>query len=197
MRIAGHRVNAVSLLSTALVAAAMGITSVAWDSHVAPADAVQRADAAPGTASGQVRVTLEPMDEQPGAAQAIDLRARFDNVGATVATATNAGVFDLTVQRLSSPAQRQLGEMFFLAVCEVGACAPQPLGPGKSASRELHLSSGAPFDEPGLYRVRGAWRGSGVVAAIEPFELRVTGPLRVAQRASSKCAAAAASPAGA
>lgn len=198
MRIAGHRVNAVSLLSTAVVAAAMGISSVAWEAHVAPGADVERPAAAAEGSPNQVRVALEPMGDQPGVGQSIDLRASFDNGGgATVATDTDAGVFDLSVQRLSSPEPSRLGETSFLAVCEVGAGAPKSLEPGQKTSHELHLTSGAPFDEPGLYRISGAWRGSGVVAAIAPFDLRVEGPVRVASRTSSQRGSTLASPPGA
>ena len=179
MKVSGQRVSILPLLSTALVAAVAGALSVAWDRP----DLAGKTPVVHDARDSGLRVTLQPDGSSRSVGAGLSLSARFSNEGDDALVVTgNGGVFDLSVERLTSAEPERgvgaaaCGDTTFLAISGVAAGRPEWLQPGHVSEQELDLGSAPPFDRPGLYRISGAWRSVGIDAPIEAFAIWVGPP---------------------
>lgn len=174
-----------SLLTTAAVGATLGMASVLWtsapeagDPSSMPMVVEELTITAPLPAP---TVTLRPEREEYLAGETVRLLATVANDSDRPVAVSEAGIFDLAVQRVTSPAPSRSGDVAFLALAEAGD-ATMVLQPGQARERVITLGSDAPFDEPGRYRVTGSWLGSRAPSEFAAFDVVIAAPESVAAR---------------
>jgi hypothetical protein len=184
-------VTAASLVTTVIVAGVAGVASVAWRPEAAthvdpsvPAAYVQEEDVEVVAPSEGLSVALGPSSHAVATDGDVVLEATLENQGTLPVVVSSDGVFDLFVQRTSSPLAMSSRDVSFLALCEVAQGKPMLLMPGESITRTISLSPEAPFDQPGRYTIGGRWHGLGSDVDIEPFELEVHEGLGVAVKST-------------
>ena len=127
-----------SVLTTALVAAALGAGSVMWQSANAPtANEPLPRSVAMFTESVDVvapaedlAISLRPTHLAQQVGDDLILEARLQNTGAEPLSLSRQGVFDLFVRRTASSLPMSLDDVSFLALCEVVKAQPTVLLPG-------------------------------------------------------------------
>lgn len=174
-----------SLLTTAAVGATLGMASILWPAAPEAADPAsmpvvveEMTITAPQPG---LTVTLRPEREEYIAGEAVRLLATVANGSDRPVAVSEAGIYDLAVQRVTSPLPSRHGDVAFLALAEAGD-ATVILQPGQVRSRVVMLGSDAPFDEPGRYRVTGSWLGARTPSALAAFDVVIEGSESIAAR---------------
>ena len=183
MSSARSRFTFASVLTTALVAAALGAASVMWlpaakpaSEEPLPVSIAQFTDSIEVVAPEEsLAIDIQPTRMAQIVGDDVVLEARVQNKGNSPLLLSRDGVLDLFVQRIASPrlplGPGGLADVSFLALCEVVKAEPTLLLPGQVIVRTLRLGSSVPFDRPGRYVVGGKWHGDGTDVAVSPFEV--------------------------
>ena len=183
-------VSRASIVTTALVAAVAGIVSVAWTpSSERPLDAaIAQFSEDVEIVAPEVGLTMDVASASTMqlAGGDVVLETRLENKGRHPVMIAGDGIFDLSVQKMSSPRPMGLGDVTFLALFQVAKTKANPmmLLPGQAIRGTLRLAAGTPFDSPGRYVVTGLWNGGEARATIAPFELVIDECRAVACRAA-------------
>lgn len=178
MRFSDIPISPASLAATTIVAAAFGLATVSWTSTdaVSPADLPMMYEEVTVTAEAEPSSVMVELRSQRSiwlAGENIVLEAEITNLTDAPAFVSAAGLYDLAVQRVSSPDAMAPGGIAFLALAEVGAEDSIVLAPGQTITRQVEVGSDEPFDRPGRYRVSGSWLGADHPAVVPAFEVVV------------------------
>ena len=191
MRFSDLPLSPSSLALTSIVAAALGVATFgAGDPASKPLSSLpvvfEEVTVTAPADEPDVAVSLRSERESWLAGESITLEAVIENRGTEPVVVSAAALYDLAVQRISSPSPMGLGDVTFLALAEAGAPDTVALGPGESVSRLVRIGADQPFHEPGLYRVSGSWLGGDQPASVSAFDVLVQGSESIAQRPSPR-----------
>lgn len=188
MRLSDLHISPISLALTTVVAATLGVATMVWPASNVP-------DASMPVMYEELTITITAVAAEPAVVinlrsaranwlvgEAVTFEAQIQNLSTEAVTVSAAGLYDLAVQKLSSPSPEGLGEVTFLALSEVGRSSSIHLAPGEIAMRLVKLGADQPFDEPGRYRVSGAWLGGDAPAAVAAFDVVIDASESVAEK---------------
>lgn len=191
MRFSKLPISPASLAATTIVAAALGMATVTWTAsdrpsiHDMPVMYEEMTVTAEAGYPG-VLVGLRPTRDGYIAGETIEFEAVVENASDEPQLISASGLYDLAVQRISSPDPMSPGSVTFLALAEVGGDDALVLAPGETITRIVSVGAEQPFDLPGRYRVSGSWLGADVPSKVGAFDVVIHADQAIAAQGSPR-----------